>query len=359
MGDLSAPLGWNCPNGTPISGMRSTGPAPHPAGLDAGLERLSSAQMFPAHGAPIRVTLVAHDGTVALHDHDFIEVVVVISGTALHHTVGGSAELQRGDAFLLLPGQWHGYERAAGLRIFNCCFGVGILSRELAWVRHDPLVGALFPARLPGPGEMSVATRQEVIALQVSEEDLGIVLPSLEALLNLTTGAGDRVRERAEEIAYLLLVLGRVARVRGDFARAAGQPSEDPAIAAVMLALEERLEHPWTLDALAQRANLSRSYLVRLFRRRTGLSPMAWLAQRRAERAAVLLLTTNKGVADIGVEVGWADPGYFARRFRSAFGMPASQYRTRFPLPMAGLNDNSHKALEQFQSATVKEVLAK
>ncbi len=308
-------------------------PGSNHATIDAGLERLSSAQLFPAHGAPIRVTLVAHEGTVALHDHDFIELVVVVAGTALHHTVGGSVDLKRGDLFLLLPGQWHGYERAVGLRIFNCCFGVGILSRELAWVRHDPLVGALFPARLPGPGEMTVAARQGVVALRAAEADLGILVPSLEALLSLTTGRGDRVRDRAEEIAHLLLILGRVARVRGGQLRAGDERCEDPAVAAVMLALEEQLAHPWTLDALAQRAGLSRSYLVRLFRRRTGLSPMAWLAQRRAERAAVLLLTTPRGVAEIGVEVGWSDPGYFARRFRAAFGMAASAYRIRFPLP--------------------------
>ncbi len=332
MGGLTSALGWNCSARHEAALM----PTLDPGTLDAGLERLSAEVFFPAHGAPIRVTLVAHDGTVALHDHDFIELVVVVSGTALHHTVGGSADVQRGDVFLLLPGQWHGYERAMGLRIFNCCFGVGILSRELAWIRHDPLVGTLFPKRLPGPGELTVATRQEVVALRASEEDLGILVPSLDALLTLTTGRGDRVRDRAEEIAYLLLALGRVARVRGDCARAAGQLSEDPAVAAVMLALEERLAHAWTLDALAACAQLSRSYLVRLFRRRTGLSPMAWLAQRRAERAAVLLLTTSMGVADIGEAVGWADPGYFARRFRAAFGMPASAYRARFPLPMAG-----------------------
>lgn len=313
--------------------MMSAMPASGPATLDAGLQRLSSTQLFPAHGVPVRVTLVPHDGTVALHDHDFIELVVVVAGTAVHHTVGGSADLKRGDLFLLLPGQWHGYERAAGLRIFNCCFGVGILSRELAWVRHDPLIGALFPARLPGPGELTVAARQGVVALRAGEADLNALVPSLEALLALTTGKGDRVRNRAEEVAHLLLVLGRVARVRGDLLRAGGERAEDPAVAAVMLALEEQLAHPWTLDALAQRAGLSRSYLVRLFRRRTGLSPMAWLAQRRAERAAVLLLTTPRGVAEIGAEVGWSDPGYFARRFRAAFGMAASTYRTRFPLP--------------------------
>jgi AraC family L-rhamnose operon transcriptional activator RhaR len=60
---------------------------------------------------------------------------------------------------------------------------------------------------------------------------------------------------------------------------------------------------------------------------------MAWLARQRAEKAAVLLLTTDKAIAAIGREVGWHDPNYFARRFRAAFGISARQYRNQLPCP--------------------------
>ena len=56
-------------------------------------------------------------------------------------------------------------------------------------------------------------------------------------------------------------------------------------------------------------------------------------AIRRAEKAAVLLLTTDKAIATIGREVGWHDPNYFARRFRAAFGISARQYRNQLPCP--------------------------
>lgn len=294
--------------------------------------RIVAEQHFANHGAPLRVTQVSHTERVGLHDHDFIELVAVVRGSASHHTVGGRSTVRRGDVFLLLPGQWHGYEPGEELEIWNCCFGVGLLARELAWVRSDPLIGALFPGRLPGPGEMAFAARQEVVAVRAGEREFADLLAPLEALKELTARR-DRVGGRAEEIAHLLLLLGRVARVRGGALRAGDDRGADPAVQAVMEALAGDLAHAWTLDALAGKVQLSRSYLVRLFRRHTGLSPMAWLAQRRAEQAAVLLLTTASGIAEIGTGVGWADPGYFARRFRAAFGMSASDYRARFPLP--------------------------
>jgi len=62
-----------------------------------------------------------------------------------------------------------------------------------------------------------------------------------------------------------------------------------------------------------------------------GNPPLAWLTMRRAERAAVLLLSTDAPVAEIGRRVGWDDPNYCARRFRAAFGVNPAAYRRRSP----------------------------
>ncbi len=47
---------------------------------------------------------------------------------------------------------------------------------------------------------------------------------------------------------------------------------------------------------------------------------MQFLAKIRAERAAILLLRTRRDISKIGRQVGWGDPNYFARRFKSYFG---------------------------------------
>ena len=54
------------------------------------------------------------------------------------------------------------------------------------------------------------------------------------------------------------------------------------------------------LDRQAAELHLAPGYLVRLFNAATGLPPMAYLAQLRAEHAAVLLLHTDEPVTSIG-----------------------------------------------------------
>ena len=103
-----------------------------------------------------------------------------------------------------------------------------------------------------------------------------------------------------------------------------------PAVQHAMRLLEAGVDEPWTLDRLAALVNLAPGYLVRLFGRTAGISPMAYLNRLRAERAAGLLIETELPIATVGAMAGWHDPSHATRRFRATFGLSPSQYRTAF-----------------------------
>ncbi|WP_350278183.1 AraC family transcriptional regulator [Kribbella sp. HUAS MG21] len=108
------------------------------------------------------------------------------------------------------------------------------------------------------------------------------------------------------------------------------QPAPHPAVQHAMRLLEADLAQPWTLEQLGARVNLAPGYLVRLFGKSVGMSPIAYLNRIRAERAAGLLIETELPVATIGASVGWHDPSHATRRFRSVFGLSPSRYRSAF-----------------------------
>lgn len=103
-----------------------------------------------------------------------------------------------------------------------------------------------------------------------------------------------------------------------------------PAVEHAMRVLEADPAEPWTLQQLGTRVNLAPGYLIRVFGKQVGMSPMAYLNRIRAERAAGLLIETELPISTIGAAVGWHDPSHATRRFRSTFGLSPSQYRAAF-----------------------------
>src|SRR5205823_10086631 len=65
------------------------------------------------------------------------------------------------------------------------------------------------------------------------------------------------------------------------------------------------------VDDLARTAGLSRAHFSREFRRAFGEPPHAYLLTRRLERAATLLRTTDRSVADVCLSVGLQSIGSF------------------------------------------------
>jgi AraC-like DNA-binding protein len=85
------------------------------------------------------------------------------------------------------------------------------------------------------------------------------------------------------------------------------------------------------VDDLADAAGLSRAHFSREFRRAFGESPHAYLLTRRLERAAALLRTTDRSVADICLSVGLQSIGSFTTSFTRTYGVSPTAYRAQFP----------------------------
>ena len=85
------------------------------------------------------------------------------------------------------------------------------------------------------------------------------------------------------------------------------------------------------VDDLARAAGLSRAHFSREFRAAFGESPHAYLLTRRMERAAALLRTTDRSVADVCFSVGLQSVGSFTTSFKRTYGVTPTAYRAAFP----------------------------
>ena len=84
-----------------------------------------------------------------------------------------------------------------------------------------------------------------------------------------------------------------------------------------------------SLAALAADARLSRFHFCRAFKESTGLSPHAWLRQRRLEQAMNMLRDTDASIESVARELGYASQTAFAAAFRRLTGETPSDWRRR------------------------------
>ncbi len=81
-----------------------------------------------------------------------------------------------------------------------------------------------------------------------------------------------------------------------------------------------------SIQELARKLNLNRSYFSSLFRKKTGKSPQQYLTDHRMERACQLMTEYGYTPGQAALSTGYADIFCFSRMFRRHFGISPSEY---------------------------------
>lgn len=98
-------------------------------------------------------------------------------------------------------------------------------------------------------------------------------------------------------------------------------------ISDVVKLVEERLNEPMSIAAMAATVGISPYRLLHLFKRVTRVSPHQYRQRLRLRSAAVRLRLTRDSVTEIGLTSGFDDVSNFTRTFKREFGLSPSQYR--------------------------------
>lgn len=102
-----------------------------------------------------------------------------------------------------------------------------------------------------------------------------------------------------------------------------------PDLMAVRIArlIEEYLVSDHLQDILAEKLELSKDYIAKLFRGRSGMTISEYTTLLKMEKAKELLRTTNDKVYEIGEALGYSTTDYFTRLFKSCIGCTPAYFR--------------------------------
>ena len=105
---------------------------------------------------------------------------------------------------------------------------------------------------------------------------------------------------------------------------------EDQAIKLSQEWIAEHYAQANPVEAMTQRAGLTRRTFTRRFRAATGHLPMDYVHAVRVEKAKRIIEQDAGGIDDVAYQVGYEDPTFFRRLFKREVGLTPAAYRRKF-----------------------------
>lgn len=94
-----------------------------------------------------------------------------------------------------------------------------------------------------------------------------------------------------------------------------------------MAYMHEHYPEPISRKEIADHVNLSESYLSICFRQELKVTPISYLNRYRIWQSKRLLVTSDRSISDIALDVGFSSASYFGRVFHREVGLPPTAYR--------------------------------
>ena len=134
---------------------------------------------------------------------------------------------------------------------------------------------------------------------------------------------------KASSMAEQLRTMDRLLR---DLCEAVRQTREETAgcsaeTKAVLEYISLHLSGEIRMEDITKETGYSKSHISDLFKADTGRTIREYIAERRCEKAAELLISTSLPIQDISFRVGYPDNNYFVKVFKNQYGFTPSAFR--------------------------------
>ncbi len=259
-----------------------------------------------------------HDLTEIEHSHDFCELVIVTQGSAMHMLEGTAFPVTAGDVFLLQGHQKHYFYDRANLDLINIMYDPEKIDLPENELRRMPGYCAMFMLEPSYRRQHRFASRLHLKRVPLARVER-LAQEMEKECENEEPGKEVALRAKLME---LMVYLAR--------AYSSTDTTEAHAllrVGNVIGALENDFSKDWKLDELLSIAHMSRSNLMRVFRKATGQTPIEYLVRLRIQKAMDMLRNTNLSITEIALEVGFNDSNYFTRQFRRILGESPRTFR--------------------------------
>ena len=111
--------------------------------------------------------------------------------------------------------------------------------------------------------------------------------------------------------------------------------------------MKNHLREAVTLDRLSAAINISKTHLIRIFRKELGTSPMRYLTSLRVEESAGMLSGTDMTLGQVAEQLNFYSDSHFSKVFKKNMGENPSAYRHTYIDTMLSKQNRSFEELEK------------
>jgi AraC family L-rhamnose operon transcriptional activator RhaR len=264
---------------------------------------LCANEFFRSGAQRVTVEPRAPQSRFPLHDHEFNEIVIVMSGNGWHVLNDEPRLITCGEVLYIRAEDRHAFEEVHDLYLTNVLYG---------------------PELLPDSGGIDGGDALQRRNWQINEDALGQVKPLLERLFKETKGTDPLSAVMAESLFMELAV----TLCRNRFA-ADGQHLPGTAMIGHVLAyLRHNCTEQIDFDEVARRFGYSLRNFSRVFHEATATTPHNYLVRLRLGQA-MRQLRLRDNITEVAFASGFNDSNYFSYTFKKLTGVSPREYRRR------------------------------
>lgn len=236
------------------------------------------------------------------HTHAQFGVGVIVAGAQRSASGRGPVQAEAGDVITVNPGEVHD--------------GTPLDDAGRSWrmLYFEPAAVLALASELDEGGRGAAEFGMPVLRDRAAAATL---LRLFDAMTATATAADELWRD-----GEMLALFARLFDVPATRDRAPAIPA---GIAHARASIDDDPAAPTSLQRLAELAGLSRFQLLRGFVKATGLTPHAYLLQRRVDLARELM-ATGQPLADVALAAGFADQSHMTRVFVRKYGVSPLAY---------------------------------
>ena len=268
---------------------------------------------------PLRVNYQPQVVT-ALHVHQFVEIVIILSGSGMHETKFSKLAIGSGDVLVIPKDGYHRYSQVTDLKLMNLLFDSDKLPIPLIDLYKLPGFHALFSSKNDSFNKNNLYPK---FHLQGKEfEKIKLTLAEMR-----TENSQMLPGYRCCLMGHFMVLLSDLSRLYTDNLSKINEPSFKIGHAISMMNTNygENIQ----LADLVKHSGMARSTFMRKFHKTVGLTPINYLLQIRIKEACKLLQQSNMNISEIAYKVGFNDSNYFTRQFCTIIGLSPRKFRKK------------------------------